>query len=117
MKNYLISMYALVVSLSFVGYNCNIVNNNAIVDVNLIVSPKEAKGNNSIWSVLSRIDSSTSMITIAPVKQTTLSKENNFVDFFFKPALFFKRNNFTNLLKSTLTYSNANSLSNYIILY
>jgi hypothetical protein len=57
------------------------------------------------------------MITIAPVKQTTLSKENNFVDFFFKPALFFKRNNFTNLLKSTLTYSNANSLSNYIILY
>ena len=119
MKNNLISICVLVVIYSIVSVNCNIGNNNnAIIDVNLIVSPKETKGNSSFWSVLSRIDYSTSMITTAPVKHTTLSKENNLIDFFFKPALFFKRNNFTNLLKATLTYSHANSISNdYLSLF
>ena len=110
MRNYLISIY---VMLGFVLSTVKVESNSGIVDVDvdLIVSPKEAKGNSSIWSVLSRIDQSTSlMTTTVPTRHTALAKKENLVDYFLKPSLFFKKNNFTNLLKATLTYSNANSI-------
>lgn len=120
MKHYFITFCILISSLK-VLINCN-----TIADVSIVITPKESLGNNSSsWSnILKNLDLSKSQEQNSKTNtHTTLKKEKDsqFIDYFFNPALFFKRNNITttsilNRISSDFTrivYSRAHSISNF----